>query len=172
MLLPPKLTHGDNLANLFEKFNAIIDYLRESRLVAGNGIRINRMTAGTTIESTATTTGGVSALASDYSGDFALSLDENGKIQCGEGYINRNGLYVYFSGTSTGIDPAVGYICVYSMISGDTWTNPDIVITSNLSAGYYPVGYCHINNGEATIQQYPVTVALIMVTGPCPHEVE
>ena len=53
MMIPPKLQHGDNLGNLFEKFNTVIDYLREIRLVAGNGIRINRMAAGTTIESTA-----------------------------------------------------------------------------------------------------------------------
>ena len=58
MMIPPKLTHGDNLANLFEKFNTVIDYLREIRLVAGTGIRINRLPAGTTIESTATATGG------------------------------------------------------------------------------------------------------------------
>jgi len=57
-MIPPKLTHGDNLANLFEKFNAVIDYLREIRLVPGSGIRINRLPAGTTIESTATATGG------------------------------------------------------------------------------------------------------------------
>lgn len=57
-MLPNKLQHGDNLASLFDKFNRIIDYLREIRLVAGHGIRINRLPAGTTIESTATATGG------------------------------------------------------------------------------------------------------------------
>ena len=57
-MFPNKIQHGDNLANLFEKFNTVIDYLREIRLVAGNGIRINRLPAGTTIESTATATGG------------------------------------------------------------------------------------------------------------------
>ena len=61
MMIPPKLRHGDNLSNLFEKFNTVIDYLREIRLVAGNGIRINRRPAGTTIESTATATGGTPA---------------------------------------------------------------------------------------------------------------
>lgn len=61
MIIPPKLTHGDNLASLFEKFNRVIDYLREIRLVAGNGIRISRQPAGTTIESTATASGGTPA---------------------------------------------------------------------------------------------------------------
>ena len=56
-MFPPKLTHGDNLANLLEKYNRMIDYLRETRLVAGPGMRINRLPAGTTIESTATAVG-------------------------------------------------------------------------------------------------------------------
>ncbi|MBO4631752.1 MAG: hypothetical protein J5858_07500 [Lentisphaeria bacterium] len=61
-MIPNKLNHGDNLTNLFEKFNEVIDYLRQIRLVAGNGIRLNRLPAGTTIESTATATaGGMSA---------------------------------------------------------------------------------------------------------------
>lgn len=58
MILPPKLTHGDNQGNLFEKFNSVIDYLREIRPVAGNGVRISRLPAGMKIESTATGTGG------------------------------------------------------------------------------------------------------------------
>ena len=66
MMIPPKLTHGDNLANLFEKFNTVIDYLREIRLVAGNGIRINRLPAGTTIESTATAGGGGASSPGEY----------------------------------------------------------------------------------------------------------
>jgi len=57
-MLPTKLTHGDNLANLFDKYNRLVDYLRETRLVAGPGMRINHLPAGTTIESTATATGG------------------------------------------------------------------------------------------------------------------
>ena len=61
MMIPPKLRHNDNLGNLFEKFNAVIDYLREIRLIAGNGIRLNRLPAGTTIESTATAEGGFSS---------------------------------------------------------------------------------------------------------------
>lgn len=69
MMIPPKLQHGDNLQNLFQKFNTVIDYLREIRLVAGNGIRINRLPAGTTIESTATATG--AAVSSGGGGESA-----------------------------------------------------------------------------------------------------
>ena len=58
MRIPDKLKHGDKLGNLFEKFNTVIDYLREIKLVAGSGIRLNQHVNGTTIESTATAAGG------------------------------------------------------------------------------------------------------------------
>jgi len=57
-MLPNKLQHGDTLASLLQKYNEMVDYLRETRLVAGPGMRINRHPAGITIESTATATGG------------------------------------------------------------------------------------------------------------------
>lgn len=79
MLLPPKLTHGDNLGNLFAKFNEVIDYLREIRLVPGSGIRINRLPTGTTIESTATASGGSpSAPAADEPHPFDVEWIESG----------------------------------------------------------------------------------------------
>lgn len=52
-MLPNKLTHGEKLDDLFRKYNEMIDYLRETRLVPGPGMRINRLPSGTTIESTA-----------------------------------------------------------------------------------------------------------------------
>lgn len=57
-MIPNKLNHGENIANLFEKFNEVIDYLRQIRLVAGSGIRLNKLATGTTIESTAQSSGG------------------------------------------------------------------------------------------------------------------
>ena len=72
MMIPPKLRHNDNLGNLFEKFNAVIDYLREIRLIAGNGIRLNRLPAGTTIESTATAEGGFSSGAGGHPFDAKI----------------------------------------------------------------------------------------------------
>ena len=57
-MLPNKIQHGESLANLFQKYNEMIDYLRQTRLVAGPGMRINKLASGITIESTATATGG------------------------------------------------------------------------------------------------------------------
>lgn len=77
-LLPNKLQHGDTLASLFEKFNAVIDYLREIRLVAGTGIRLNQLANGTTIESTATSSGGGASALSDTSHPFDVELIKGG----------------------------------------------------------------------------------------------
>ena len=79
MIIPPKLMHGDNLANLFEKFNRVIDYLSEIRLVAGNGIRLNRQPAGTTIESTVAASGGIpSAPVSEEGHPFDAEIINKG----------------------------------------------------------------------------------------------
>ncbi len=85
-MLPPKLTHGDNLANLFEKFNTVIDYLREIRLVAGHGIRINHLPAGTTIESTATASGGSPAAPAANNHPFDVKIINNGTEESPEYY--------------------------------------------------------------------------------------
>ena len=88
MMIPPKLTHGDNLANLFEKFNRVIDYLREIRLVAGNGIRINRLPAGTIIESTATANDKTASALNVYQGEFLCKIEtinEDKYVTCYDG---------------------------------------------------------------------------------------
>ena len=78
-MLPNKLQHGDSTARLFDLWNQLIDYLREIRLVAGNGIRINRLPAGTTIESTATAAGGgMSAPADTSSHPFDVEFTGSG----------------------------------------------------------------------------------------------
>lgn len=76
-MFPNKLQHGDTLASLLQKYNEMVDYLREIRLVAGSGIRINRLATGTTIESTATATRGGVSQPSGYSGMFTLQLQSD-----------------------------------------------------------------------------------------------
>lgn len=75
-MLPNKLQHGDSTARLFDLWNQLIDYLREIRLVAGNGIRINRLPAGTTIESTATAAAGAVSVPDSWRCD--IIPDDNG----------------------------------------------------------------------------------------------
>lgn len=98
MRIPPKLRHGDNLANLFEKFNTVIDYLREIRLVAGNGIRINRLPAGTTIESTATATGGTPSQPEKTYWDFNIENIGDGQWKISISSTASYAGYVQFRG--------------------------------------------------------------------------
>ena len=57
-MFPTKLQKGESYGVLLERYNQLVDYLRETRLVSGSGIRINKRAAGITIESTATASGG------------------------------------------------------------------------------------------------------------------
>ena len=104
-----------------------------------------------------------------YDGPFALSIDENGKLKCKGGYLNRNGEIVSVSDAS-GITPSTGYVCVYSNISGNTWTTPEIKIESTVKIGDYPVGYCQMNNNVPALTQYRVAMAIIMIAGDCEDE--
>lgn len=78
MNLPLKLRHGDNLAALYVKFNAVIDYLTRTRLVAGSGIRVSQLPAGQTIESTATAAGG--SAAAPAGGMFQVRKNPDGTV--------------------------------------------------------------------------------------------
>ena len=79
----------------------------------------------------------------------------------------ENGEIVSVSDAS-GITPSTGYVCVYSNISGNTWTTPEIKIESTVKIGDYPVGYCQMNNNVPALTQYRVAMAIIMITGNCP----
>ena len=81
---PLKLRHGDTLATLYDKFNAVIDYLARTRIVAGSGIRVSQLPAGQTIESTATAHGGTAAATSG--GMFRVTENADGTVTVSEGY--------------------------------------------------------------------------------------
>lgn len=82
-MLPRKLLKGDKFAVLYDLWNQLIDHLQSSRPVAGTGIRIQRLPAGT-VFSTARSSGksGSSMTVDDGDeGPFAVTiedLNENG----------------------------------------------------------------------------------------------
>lgn len=86
-MFPNKIQHGDNLANLFQKYNEVIDYLRQTRLVAGPGMRINKLPAGITIESTATAAGGSPAAPVDTSHPFDAEIVNKGTVESPSYYV-------------------------------------------------------------------------------------
>ena len=105
MPIPPKLKHGDNLANLFEKFNAVIDYLRETRLIAGSGVNISQIHEGTTIESTATASGATSS-APPEGHPFDATIINKGTEQSPSYYVR-----IYNSALPD--SPYAGYVIVF-----------------------------------------------------------
>lgn len=75
-MLPRKLIRGDKFVVLYDLWNELIDHLQSIRPVAGTGITLQRLSAGTVI-STVRTSGksaaGVSAGADD--GPFAVTIE-------------------------------------------------------------------------------------------------
>lgn len=80
-MLPRKLLKGDKFAVLYDLWNQLIDHLHETRPVAGTGIRIQRLPAGTVISAAGSSgRGGSGIAAADDEGPFAVTIenpDEN-----------------------------------------------------------------------------------------------
>ena len=77
-MFPLKLKHGDSFSTLFDRFNQLIDYLREIRLVAGPGIRINRLPAGIKLSTNVLSGAASTAFQPDTGngGPFAVTIEE------------------------------------------------------------------------------------------------
>lgn len=48
-MFPTKLQKGESYVVLLERYNQLVDYLRETRLVAGPGVSISRLPSGTVV---------------------------------------------------------------------------------------------------------------------------
>ena len=102
-----------------------------------------------------------------YQGSFPVTLTEDGKIKVGPGYLSRNGQISLVPEVS-GIDPKSGILCVSSKISGDQWTTPTIGF-SEVNSTSYPIAVVEVlEDNTVDIVQYPVSVAVILETKPCP----
>ncbi len=75
-MLPRKLLRGDKFVVLYDLWNELIDHLQSMRPVAGNGITLQRLSAGTVI-STVRTSGKSAAGVSTESdeGPFAVTIE-------------------------------------------------------------------------------------------------
>ena len=75
-MLPRKLLRGDKFVVLYDLWNELIDHLQSMRPVAGNGITLQRLSAGTVI-STVRTSGKSASGASAESdeGPFAVTIE-------------------------------------------------------------------------------------------------
>ena len=76
-MIPNKLKHGDSLSDLFRGFNSVIDYLRQTRIVPGDGVSIDHNPAGIVVKAIRRSSSGVpsaAGAAEDDGGPFAVEI--------------------------------------------------------------------------------------------------
>ncbi len=76
-MLPRKLLKGDKFAVLYDLWNQLIDHLQGIRPVAGTGIRIQRLPAGTVISAARSSgKGGSGVTVEGDEGPFAVTIED------------------------------------------------------------------------------------------------
>ena len=101
-------------------------------------------------------------------GFFRVTDNGDGILTVGSGYVNRNGLEVIeFKGGT--IDAQTGTLCICTepIDKAGKWSDISLkFITPNPCA--YPIAKITYQGEEVTIEQYPVTVAMIFRSKRCP----
>lgn len=114
---------------------------------------------------------------------FPVSVSEDGKkLMVGAGWLRRNGKIEQFGGKKD-IEPKTGTLYIKSEIEGNEWTEPKIMIGTP-DENSYPIAGITVETQKSEsaaaascdesemmtikIEQYPVTVADIFETKPCP----
>lgn len=81
-MIPRKLLRGDKFTALYDLWNQLVDHLHEIRPVAGAGIRIQRLPAGTQFSARSSGGGGGGGGAAEGDlGPFAVTLELNPESQ-------------------------------------------------------------------------------------------
>lgn len=101
-------------------------------------------------------------------GPFSIKYnDVSGMIEVAAGYMNANGEWMNVAGKQ--LVPQNGIICVFSTISGGTWSTPDIKFATP-DKNNFPIGKCTVTNGKVTVSSFRVPVAIMIETISCPYE--
>ena len=98
-------------------------------------------------------------------GSFVVKL-ENAMLTVSAGYLNRNGEFLSIPAKS-GLTPAPGILCLCSTIKDGSWTVPDLRIAEP-AADAYPIAEISVVENNISIRQFPVAVAVILLTKHCP----
>lgn len=107
-----------------------------------------------------------------YEGCFAVTLTGN-KLSVAPGWLTRNGDFVAVP-QAVGIEPKNGVLCLCSSIDEKTnaWSAPEYKIATPSAAAYPIAEISEVRtvggSTSARIRQFPVTVAVIMLSKPCP----
>ena len=129
--------------------------------------------AGGSLRVIAGTTGdGGGNSAQPYTGSFPVTLtDSEGKgtpvLRIGRGYVNVNG--VFFALEERELAPQAGFLCVSGSIdSGENGIETPELAFAQPDATHYPIAEITGDGDNGfTVRQFPVTVAVILITRTC-----
>ena len=143
----------------------LIPHLRRLELVAGRGIRIQKLTAGAIISVTtapgANAAGAEGGLLSNFQVKFN---EEKKKLTVGSGFINCNGFCKKFDGAE--ITPQNGVLCLTAEKSGTEWKHG--VKFADFDEYNFPLAEIKVEDTDVQIVQYPVSVAVFTISKVCP----
>lgn len=143
----------------------LIPHLRRLELIAGRGIRIQKMTAGTIISCTAAAAGTAIAAADSLLSNFQIKFDEEKKkLTVGAGYVNCNGFCKKFGGAE--IVPENGVLCLTAEKDGTDWKHG--VAFAEFDEYNFPLAEIKVKDTDVLIKQYPVAVAVFTISKVCP----
>lgn len=138
----------------------------------GDGVTVFNDPGGTLRAATAMSgDGGGKGESDSYSGSFPVTLEEpenaSPLLRIGRGFVNVNG--VFFTLEETTLSPKEGFLCVTSSIDSD---KREIVMPelefADPDATHYPVAeIVSDEEGGFSVRQFPVSVAVILITKTC-----
>lgn len=183
MKLPDKIISGDSYQDVRRKINAICDYLRSVRPVAGAGVRLRQYTSGVIFE--ADRRGGAAASGSGYDGWFkveAKTENDTTTIRIYDGGAPENPIagYAYVNGKTAEfpvaeLSPAEGWLCLTS--SGGTEFNYQIVdafpslYAENDKKSYHVLAQIKNKDGVWSVRQViRYTAPQLWIFGECDEQ--
>ncbi len=170
-MIPRRLNKGEKFGSLLFLWNQLIDHLHSIRLVAGKGIKISKLPAGTVIEALPIShTGSSNVVNAPAGGSFVVSstIDDNGTVQLNvsAGFVSVNGKT--FTMTEQQIDIKNGLLCISVKLDEKTGCFKDPILEYGMfDAWHFPIAVISEKEGGVDIKQYPVTVATFMLTKMC-----
>ena len=175
-VVPSKPQSGRySISELTRIINSIIDYLRNSKLRPGNGIKISETATSILISAetaeTAENREEQELTSVEYDGPFAVNLTEN-MLRVNPGFASCNGTFIPVSGKT--IAARTGYLCVETELLTDSgiWKQP-VVNYGTPDKCHFPIAYITAGeDGSLSVHSCRCPVAVFIETDVCPVEEE
>lgn len=146
--------------------NELVVLLNSMQLSAGKGIRIQKLPSGTSISNIALNVTTANSANMNFITSFEVRYNaQNNILEVGSGYVNCNGIAETVEATA--IDVREGLLSVVAYKSGTIWKFR-IDYIEKFDEYCYPIAKITKSDNEIIIQQYPITVAIMLVSKICP----